>query len=585
MKSYYNIDNAVNVIVVVRLPVNLLHAVKYALCLMFLFGMIVVRGQDTTCGYNCQTSTQLIASGVTSYQNGDSATALLYFNDAQKLLYTDDITPLAALLYSTRGDIYRERGLYKRALQDYAFSLIRRETYEAFAGRAWVWYILGDYDAAYRDFTSAMRLQPNNGVYSNLRGLILVAQGQYKRAVNEFGRAIRVDADQAEVYIFYKNHGDVYALMGNPTNALADYDSAIAENPYYIKAYLARAALAFAQKRYEDAQNDCLRVLQLEPNNVYALLNNGIILFHLGRVTESQASILQATSLDERFGPAFYWRGVLAFIQGDTAAAEASFNTTLQLEPSFATAYYDRGYLYIQEGKYAEAIRDFSQYLTVIPGSAASYYYRGLARFQQGRFNLALEDYTEAIRLAPSMDAAYINRSLTYEALKQPVKAANDLAKAKELPPFFKDAYVYNDTPFYLMARYEKLSQPSEPDLNIDLKAAQQWAASGQQYLDQQRYVLAIVDYTNALAINPRTLAAYMGRGSAYMSLGRTQDALGDYTRLLTLQPTNTAALQARGDAYAVLGDTRRAADDYLTYKAITGKLEPGMQDVINKAR
>lgn len=566
--------------------VKLFHLLRFIVFVILSTGLIAVVAQeeDDTCGFDCQNAYQLIDVGVQAYRSGDSASALLYLNDAETALSRDDITPRSALLYSTRGDIYRERELYSRALEDYANSLRRRETAEAFAGRGWIHYALGDYDLAYRDFTSAMRLAPSNGLYHNMRGLVQLNLEQYRRAIDDFGRALRLARGDPATYIFYKNRGDAYTAMGNLTLALDDYERSIAENPYYTKAYLARASIAFRQNRFDDARIDCLRVLQLDPTNIYALLNEGITLFRLGRIPEAMDVFEELVIIQPDFAPAQYWHGLLSFIQGEFETAQASFTQSQRYDSNFADLYFDRGYMYLQQEQYQAAIADFSQYVTYIPGSAASYYYRGQAHYALASYTAALNDYTEAIRLSPGMAEAYLGRSLTYRRLGDIQKADSDLARSETLQPFFRNPIVYNEQSYYVNGRFQGLFLPPEPDFEVDLRTANQLAAAGNDYLAQNRFIPAISAYTDALAINPRSIAVYLGRGNAYLAIDRAQDAINDYTRVLAIEPANTDALRGRGNAYVALGETDLAVDDYRAYEEVTGQLEPDMVPIVNRS-
>jgi tetratricopeptide (TPR) repeat protein len=57
---------------------------------------------------------------------------------------------------------------------------------------------------------------------------------QYKRAINDYTRAIELDPEDA---MAYNNRGIAYADLGQYKQAIRDYDRAIELNPEYAAAY------------------------------------------------------------------------------------------------------------------------------------------------------------------------------------------------------------------------------------------------------------------------------------------------------------------------------------------------------------
>lgn len=68
----------------------------------------------------------------------------------------------------------------------------------------------------------------------------------------------------------------------------------------------------------------------------------------------------------------------------------------------------------------------------------------------------------------------------------------------------------------------------------------------GLAYSKQERYDLAIADYTEALKLNPQFVDGYNSRGLAYYKQGYYFSARRDYEKALELDPTGTAGQEAR---------------------------------------
>jgi len=73
----------------------------------------------------------------------------------------------------------------------------------------------------------------------------------------------------------------------------------------------------------------------------------------------------------------------------------------------------------------------------------------------------------------------------------------------------------------------------------------------------------ALVDYTRAIVLDPRYVAAYNGRGVVHWGRGEIDQAIADYTKAIDLAPKFAAAYNNRGAAYQRKGEYAKAVADY----------------------
>jgi tetratricopeptide (TPR) repeat protein len=85
----------------------------------------------------------------------------------------------------------------------------------------------------------------------------------------------------------------------------------------------------------------------------------------------------------------------------------------------------------------------------------------------------------------------------------------------------------------------------------------------GLGYLRNKEYDKAIIDFSEAILINPKNPFAFDNRGDAWREKKNFERALADYNEALAIEPTFTSALLNRGITHELAGDNAKARADY----------------------
>jgi tetratricopeptide (TPR) repeat protein len=99
----------------------------------------------------------------------------------------------------------------------------------AWGRRGIAWYEKRELDNAIKDYTEAIRLDPNAVDFSN-RGQAWSAKKDYDRAIADYTEAIRLDPKSA---VPFNNRGEAWRNKNDYDRALADYTEAIRLEPKY----------------------------------------------------------------------------------------------------------------------------------------------------------------------------------------------------------------------------------------------------------------------------------------------------------------------------------------------------------------
>jgi Tfp pilus assembly protein PilF len=90
----------------------------------------------------------------------------------------------------------------------------------------------------------------------------------------------------------------------------------------------------------------------------------------------------------------------------------------------------------------------------------------------------------------------------------------------------------------------------------------------GIDYIQQEKYDLALAEFTKAININPRYAEAYLNRGVLYEQQEKPDLALSDFNQAININPRNATAYNNRGFLYyyrlereKAIRDLRQAAE------------------------
>jgi len=334
------------------------------------------------------------------------------------------------------------------------------------------------YDAAVQAYSRARALEPRNGDWASLLGLVELDQGQFDIAAKSFRSALKIRPSDllAELHLgqclegmadweaarrLYKEileaHRDcpqawyglgrVQAAKGDHPAAAASFTQACNLFPRYGAGQFALAGelrklgkfseaelhLALYSKnsaiepRLEDPLSE--RVRQLNQSST-AHLQKGAELDSTGKLDEAiqeQEAVLQS---DPKNVQAHINLISLYGRTGERTAAVQHFDAAIQLSPSRPDAWYDYGVLLFSEQKYDQAEKAFRRALTGNPNYAEAHNNLGAIYELERRVEEAASEFRAAIADRPDYPLArfhlariLVNEQKHNEAIQQLLRA------------------------------------------------------------------------------------------------------------------------------------------------------------------
>lgn len=260
--------------------------------------------------------------------------------------------------------------------------------------------------------------------------------GKHAYAIKCFNEALNLREDLETLGFLVTS----YTVTNQLEEALEAANRMVGINPDNTGARLTRIQLLFMLDRDKEVIDDCLRIIQVEPENYIAFyqmakakratgdlfgaiadltkaitlkadfanayLLRAEILKDMRQAKEALKDVEQAIQLAPEEENGFLLRGKIHMMLDEPEKAQADFQQTLERNPFNEEAQLLPIQLQINEGEYAEAIKALDEIIENNPEFAKAYELRGQVKNLRGDKAGAFEDLKKAVELDPKGDIA-----------------------------------------------------------------------------------------------------------------------------------------------------------------------------------
>lgn len=141
--------------------------------------------------------------------------------------------------------------------------------------------------------TERLRDEPDNRLAYFLRGNANLDYGDFRSAVDDYDRAIKLQPDA----VAYNNRGIAYRNLKEPRRAMEDFRQALLMDIDYRDAYNNLGLVLSDESAFEEAVRCFNRAIDLDPNYWYAYNHRATALWALGRQDEARSDYEMVRSL------------------------------------------------------------------------------------------------------------------------------------------------------------------------------------------------------------------------------------------------------------------------------------------------
>ena len=374
-----------------------------------------------------------------------------------------------------------------------------------------------------------------------------------------------------------------------------DSDAQVPERIYGSKSRESNRLLELAKEKmtlhqYQSALGLLNQSLQYQTDNIDAYFNRAMVKEQMqdpdGALTDYQIVLL----LDSTYREAAFNRAKLRYLMKQYQRSIEDFRKVLNMSSNGTQALYFKGTQLNKEGEVSmhaittaasgmdadihnylglcyqaldenqSAISSFNKALLVDQGEANYYVNRGISHVILGKSEQAIADFKSALILDPDHAIAQFN--LTQEMEKSGHLEISVYDQLIENNPEFTSAYVNRalarlnsgDTEGAILDYSEAIIiDPHDPVLYVNRALALEKAG---------RLNKALADFNRALELDEANATAYRGRGRVLFSLESYQLALSDMNQAINLEPGHAASYFNRALIHRKTGNTVQACAD-----------------------
>jgi superkiller protein 3 len=164
------------------------------------------------------------------------------------------------------------------------------------------------------------------------RALSYLNEKQPAPAMTALQEAISVNPNQA---VYRDTLGVVLLELGRPDMALEHFKKAVEIDPIYADAYFHMGTALAEARKWDEAVTAYKKALSLPTLTIpeSANQNLGLALYHLKRYQEAEQTLRFAISLDPKLQAAYYNLGLVFVAENRKEEAKAAFRQAAQLSP------------------------------------------------------------------------------------------------------------------------------------------------------------------------------------------------------------------------------------------------------------
>jgi tetratricopeptide (TPR) repeat protein len=308
-----------------------------------------------------------------------------------------------------------------------------------------------------------------------------------------------------------------------------------------VKEVFDRAARALAAADYQSAERGFQSVLQVEPRNIAALSNLGVIYSRTNRADEAIIFYRRALQLSPDDKALLLNLGLVYLRREEHSKALPLFARVVAIDPHHLQARQLLAVCRAYAGQLEPAIRDLEALRTAAPRDENILFLLGFAYLKNHDAERAKAIFERMLETAGPVRAEFLVGKANYEAALFP-QAEESLLHVLQLDPGFPGAHLELGKVYISLRRADEATRELELVLKEDSNNADADYLLGSLLVQADRCAEAIAYLERARKLKPDSWAIYFHLGKAKLRLEQSAEAIVLLQRAVALNPDESSA-------------------------------------------
>ncbi|MDR1153748.1 MAG: tetratricopeptide repeat protein [Bacteroidales bacterium] len=259
--------------------------------------------------------------------------------------------------------------------------------------------------------------------------------GKTEYAVKCFTEALKIQADfETMKYLM-----SAYYMLNKHDEALEVLNTMMDTGEEPVSTLLTRANLLFTMGTNTEAVADCIRAIEIEPENPFAYFQLAKSKRALGELPQAISNLDSAIGIKDDFAEGYVLRATINYALKNGNSALSDVEKVIELTPEDEMAYLLRGRIHELLGDTDAAFLDYQEASELNPFNEEAYLLAGQLMMAQEKYGEAITLFDEAIEHNEKFAKAYIERAQAKHKTGDHEGALADEKKAGELNPDEKE--------------------------------------------------------------------------------------------------------------------------------------------------
>lgn len=394
----------------------------------------------------------------------------------------------------------------------------------------------GKFDEAIDKVKTALAKNPNSAPAHEILGAALIMRGEVDTGFEELKKAVKLDPKQSSAIT---KMGEVYMAKKDSKSAKESFLKAVQITPNDRRAHQRLGILYEQEGEREFAITHFEKGILGTPPGYVGVKVNLAGLYNEARRFDKAVKLLEEIPVDQisKNATALIVLGTAYIGLNKTDEAIRAFETAKKLEPDTERAALSLGIAYRQKGLYAASKKELEQVVKIKPKWYTGHFQMGETLFSMKEYDKALASYGQAEKLSPNnrmIKERIAKVYLAQERVPEAITIYQEFTQSKSADP--RD-YDMLGTAYQISGQLGAAEETFTQMRQKFPKNSFSFYRSGLFYGFLKDYDQAILQFSQALLLEPKNCSVLKALSVAYNQQGEKEKALNTARKIVEIRP------------------------------------------------